>query len=59
MDLLLEIQKAGKGLYLGCSPDELKVFHSTLKPEGVLYDVWGVHSQREADDLLRWLREYT
>ena len=58
MDLLLEIQKAGKGLYIGASPDEVKVCHRTLKPEGVLYDVC-VSSEQEARDLLAWLRANT
>lgn len=58
MDLLLEIQKAGKGLYIAASPDEVKVYHSTLKPEGVIYDVWA-SSEEEARDLLAWLRKNT
>lgn len=58
MDLLLEIQRAGKGLYLAGSPDEVKVFHRALRPEGVLYDTW-VSSAREAEDLLGWLRANT
>ena len=58
MDLLREIQKAGKGLYLGASPDEVKVFHRELRPEGVLYDVF-VSSEKEAEELLAWLKANT
>ena len=58
MDLLLEIQKAGKGLYLSASPDEVKIYHHTLRPEGVLYDVWA-SSLKEAEDLLAWLKAHT
>ena len=58
MDLLLEIQKAGKGLYLSASPDEVKIFHRALRPEGVLYDVWA-SSLKEAEDLLAWLKAHT
>jgi 5-methyltetrahydrofolate--homocysteine methyltransferase len=58
MDLLLEIQKAGKGLYLAASPEEVKQFHQTLRPEGVLYDVF-VSSEAEARELLDWLKANT
>jgi len=58
MDLLREIQKAGKGLYLAGSPDEVKVFHRALRPEKVLYDTWASSAQ-EAEDLLAWLRANT
>lgn len=59
MDLLVRIQDAGKGLYLGASPEEVKLFHKTLRPEGILYDLWGVSTAQEADDLLEWLRTHT
>ena len=58
MDLLLEIQKAGKGLILHASPEEVKNFHRTLRPEGVMYDVW-TSSPQEAEDLLKWLKANT
>ena len=58
MDLLKEMQKAGKGLYLGGSPDEIKVYHQNLRPEHVMYDVW-VSSPKEAEALLAWLRQHT
>ena len=55
---LLEIQKAGKGLYIGASPEQAKIYHRTLRPEKVMYDVW-VSSHKEAEDLLKWLKENT
>ena len=58
MDLLKQMQKAGKGLYLGGSPDEIKVCHRNLRPEHVMYDTW-VSSPKEAEDLLAWLRANT
>lgn len=58
MDLLKTMQKAGKGLYLGGSPDEIKIYHRELRPEHVLYDVT-VGTEQEADDLLSWLRKNT
>lgn len=53
-DLLRRIQSAGKGLYLGASPEQVKVFHRMLRPERVFYDVWGA-SQSEGEELLTWL----
>lgn len=51
--------KYGSGFALGeSSPDEVKVFHRTLRPEGVLYDV-SVSSDKETDALLGWLRSNT
>lgn len=58
MDLLKEIQRSGKGLYLGGSPDEIKIYHKELRPEGLMYDTW-VGSEAEAEDLLSWLRRNT
>lgn len=58
MDLLLRIQKVGKGLYIGASCEEVKIYHKTLRPEGVLYDVWA-SSEHEGEELLAWLRENT
>lgn len=58
MDLLKEIQKAGKGLHIYCSPAEVKVFHKELRPEGVMYDVWAA-SVQEGEELLSWLKANT
>ena len=58
MDLLKRIQSGGKGLQIGCTPEEVKRFHRELRPEGVLYHV-GAASIQEADELLEWLRHNT
>lgn len=57
-DLLKRIQSAGKALYVGGGIDEVKIYHRELRPEKVFYDTWAP-SQREADDLLNWLRANT
>ncbi len=58
MDLLKKIQKHKKGLFLQATPDEVKLFHKELKPEGVFYMV-DAKSEKEADDLLNWLIKNT
>ena len=59
VELLQRFQAAGKSVFVGCSAAELKeVFHPALEPELVLYSV-GVGSEREADELLRWLERHT
>lgn len=58
MDLLKKIQKHKKGLFIQATPDEVKLFHKELKPEGVFYMV-DAKSEKEADDLLNWLIKNT
>jgi hypothetical protein len=58
LPLIKRFQATGKHVYVSCSPDELKVYHRELKPNLVLYSV-GCKTQREADDLLRWLERNT
>ena len=58
LDLLKRFQATGKSIFVGCSADELKVYHRELEPNLVLYSV-GVGSQKEADDLLKWLEANT
>ena len=59
IDLLKRFQATGKNVFVGCSNvEELKVFHRELKPNLVFYSVWA-KSQREADDLLKWLENNT
>ena len=58
IDLLQRFQERGKNVYVGCSPDELKVFHKQLKPNLVFYRV-SARSQKEADDILVWLEQNT
>ncbi len=58
MDLLKEMQNAGKGLYIGASVEEVKIYHKHLRPERVMYDVW-CNSEQEAHELLSWLKANT
>lgn len=58
IDLLKKFQATGKHVYVGGSPEEIKVYHRALKPNLVFYSVWA-RSRREADDLLRWLEKNT
>lgn len=58
MDLLQEIQNAGKSLHIGASPEEVRVYHKHLRPERVMYDVWCA-SEQDAHDLLSWLKANT
>jgi hypothetical protein len=58
MDLLVEIQNAGKAVYVGASAEEIPIYHQHLRPEHVLYDVT-VRTEQAADDLLKWLRANT
>ncbi|MFO7871543.1 MAG: hypothetical protein R6V03_08955 [Kiritimatiellia bacterium] len=52
LDLLKEIQARGKGLYIGCSRDELEIILKELSSNG-LYICTGAESARQADELLR------
>jgi len=58
IELLKKIQRAGRGLEINASPEEVKVFHRELCPEGVLYRV-RASSVREAESLLLWLAKNT
>ena len=59
VELLQRFQAAGKNVFVSCSAAELKeIFHPALKPNLVLYSV-GVGSEKEADELLRWLERHT
>lgn len=58
IDLLKRFQATGKSVFVGCNTDELKVFHRNLKPNLVFYNVCAC-SQREADELLKWLESNT
>ncbi len=58
MDVLHKIQDAGKGLWLyDWSIDEIKEHFKELKPEGLVFTV-GSRSQREADDLIRYVKTH-
>mgnify|MGYP005852940499 CR=1 FL=1 len=59
MDLLHKIQGAGKGLWLyDWTPEEIKTRFKELRPERLWFSVQ-VGSEREADELMEWLRART
>ncbi len=58
MDLLKTIQAAGKALQIYDAPEAIKVYHRELKPELCCYCT-SCSSQREADELLKWLEDHT
>jgi len=57
-DLMLEIQRAGKGLHVAAPPEQVRRLHGVLRPERVFYDTW-CDSVAEAESLLDWLRRNT
>ena len=58
IDLLKRFQSTGKSVFVGCSTEELKVFHRELKPNLVFYRTWA-RSEGEAEQLLKWLEANT
>ena len=54
MDLLERIQSMGVAVYVGCSVEQLPVYHRQLKPELVCYNCSAANEQ-EAQDTLKWL----
>lgn len=58
MDLLIEVQKRGKSLYVGCSVDELPEYHKHLEPNKVFYAV-SASDRAEVARTLEWLIAHT
>lgn len=58
IDLLKKIQSHNKGLFIQAKPEEVKLFHKELKPEGVFYMV-EANNVKEAEELLSWLKNNT
>ena len=59
MDLLKKIQKAGKRLWIyDWTAEEIRQYHRELRPEGIVYHV-NVDSEKEAEDLILWLKKNT
>jgi hypothetical protein len=55
LDVLKRVQAAGKGLQIyGVSPEQVKLLHRELSPEGVAYCV-NASDAREVRELLKWL----
>ena len=58
LDLLKRVQKGGKSVQVGGSPEQIKFMHRELKPEKVYYST-GVGSRAEAEELLDWFVKNT
>ena len=54
MDLLVEVQRRGKSVYVGCSVEQLPEFHKTLEPNKVFYAV-SASDREELERTLAWL----
>lgn len=54
LDVLKAVQSRGKGLHLIGTPEEAKALRRELRPEKVFFDVQGVKSQKEGEELLEW-----
>lgn len=53
VDLFKRVQKGGKAVQVGGSPEEIKAMHRDLKPEKVLYTTYA-SNQAAAEQLLDW-----
>ena len=51
MDLLKQMQKAGKSLQINCSPDQIPIYQKELRPEKVFY-ITSTPTQKEAEQLI-------
>ena len=58
MDLLQRIQSLGVAVYVGCSLEQLPIYHRQLKPELVCYHC-SASSPQEAEATLQWLVDHT
>ncbi len=53
LEVYRRCQAAGKGIQLGCEPNELDVLMERLRPEGVWLSVGGIRSGEEAEAVIR------
>ena len=58
MDLLKEIQKKGKSLWVPCDCESIKVFHRELDPTKLFY-ACSAPSRKVGEETLEWLKENT
>jgi hypothetical protein len=59
VDLLKQIQAAGKSVWLWASQEEIReVYHRELRPELVVYQT-SARSEQEAEAFLKWLAQHT
>jgi 5-methyltetrahydrofolate--homocysteine methyltransferase len=56
--LLKRLQEGGKAVHVWGTPEEMKLLHSELQPERVMY-VTSTSSQDEADALVEWFVKHT
>ena len=56
LELLKRIVDAGKSVIVYCAPSEVPLFHRTLGPRRVIYDLW---TKDEARGVLEWLKSNT
>ena len=57
--MLQKIQKAGKGVQVLVTADELKTLYGQLAPEKTFYWVMDCPSESEARALLQWMKAHT
>ena len=58
VDLFKAVQKGGKAVSFGGSPDEIKAMHRQLAPNKVMYSTWA-SSEAEAEQILEWFVKNT
>ena len=58
LDLYDKIQKGGKAVSVGGSPDEVKYLHKYLRPEKTVYHTY-TRTAEEAEELLEWFWKNT
>ncbi|MCL2815136.1 MAG: hypothetical protein FWD23_11105 [Oscillospiraceae bacterium] len=58
LDLYDKIQKRGKAVAVGGSPDEMKYLHKYLKPDKTVYNTYA-NTVQEAEELLEWFKKNT
>ena len=58
LELLKRVQKGGKSVQAGGSPEQIKAMHRELDPAKVYYST-GAGSQAEAEELLEWFVKNT
>jgi len=55
VELLQQIQAAGKSVYAYGPAEALQTLHRQLKPNLVIYNVSGLQTEKEIEDFLTWL----
>ena len=58
LDVYEKVQKGGKAIWVGGSPEDVKYFHKRLKPNLTVYDVWA-GTVDEAEEILEWFVKNT